>query len=788
MSLITKIWFRNIANNKTVFAIKILSLSVALVSSFLILLYCFGELNFDSFHRNKDNIYRVVCKIFENGKEISHSAIIPAPVGTLIFDKIPEIENFSRVSIPIRDDIFKYKYEFIHEYGCWVDTSFLHIFTISITKGDNGILKPNSLLISEKLAKKYFRNDDPIGKTVYNYGSGCNGTPYVITGVFKLPENTHFNLNTIQLSENLNNRNDNWDYYEHTYILLRPNTSFKSVEKKITQIVNASGGEIFKKRNLQFEFSLQKLEDIHLHSNLKYEAKVNGDINLVQAMLFLAIAILIIAWVNYTNLSIAQSMDMAKETGIKIIHGASRTEICIRTISESVIINFGAMLIATIIIILTLPYLNCFAERDLLLGLSLPFALLCTGIFFAGSLLSGLYPAIVLTSLSNRDILQGKFKYSQTGVIARKIFLGIQFSAAILIIIVTLFVNKQITFMETYNKGFNPNQVICLDDIYLLKENMNREGFKAELLEYPSIQKVTKAKTLPGNEVYLKELIKRSDSDHSFNNIFEIMVADEDYIDVFQFKIIAGRKFSSDYPSDKQGVILNEEAVKYLEFKNPLAAIDKEIEYRGNNYKVIGVIKNFNQLSLKYSIQPFAYFLRSQGFYAIRVKTSDVKESLSVIDKITRKYFDGSFKYYFVDDLYNQQYKKEIQFKQLFTFFSSLLLFLTCFGLFGLSLYLVNQRRKTTAIHAINGGKPWEIMVLVMKEYIIITTISFLIVCPIAFYFLTNWLQSYAYKTTLNWWVFAVAGAITMTITLLTVSWQSWRVATRNPVESLRYE
>jgi putative ABC transport system permease protein len=788
MSLIIKIWLRNIANNKTVFAIKILSLSVALVSSFLILLYCYGELNFDSFHRNKDNIYRVVCKIFENGKEISHSAIIPAPVGTIIFDKIPEIENFSRVSIPIRDDIFKYKEDFIHEYGCWVDTSFLQIFSIQIIRGDKGILKQDDLLISERLAKKYFGNENPLGKTVYNYGGGSNGDPYIITGVFKLPENTHFNLNTIQLSENLFHRNDNWDYYEHTYILLKPGTDFKSVEKKITQVVNGNGAEMLKKREIRYEFTLQKLEDIHLHSNLKYEAKSNGDFSLVQAMFFLAIAILIIAWINYSNLSVAQSIEKAKETGINIIHGASRAKICIRTISESVIINFGAMFLAAIIIVLTLPYLNHFVGRDLLLGLNMPFALLSAGIFCLGSVLSGLYPAIVLTSLSNRDILQGKFKYSRTGIIARKIFLGIQFSAAILIIIVTLFVKKQITFMETYNKGFNPGQVICLDDIYLLKENLDRESYKAELLEFPQIQKVTKAKTLPGNEVYLKELIKRSDSDLSFNKIFEIMVADEDYIDVFQLKIIAGRKFSTDYSTDKLGVILNEEAIKYLEFKTPQDAIDKEIEYREKNYKVIGVIKNFNQLSLKYSIQPFAYFLASQGFYAIRVKTSNMKECLSIIDKITRKYFDGSFNYYFVDDLYNQQYKKEIQFKLLFTFFSCLLLFITCFGLFGLSLYLVNQRRKTIALHLINGGKRWEIMVLVLKEYIYIISISFLTVCPLAYFSLIKWLQSYAYKTTLNWWVFALAGGITMVIALVTVSWQSWRAAMRNPVESLRYE
>ena len=560
------------------------------------------------------------------------------------------------------------------------------------------------------------------------------------------------------------------------------------LENKILQVVNDNAGEILKKRNLHFEFNLQKVEDIYLHSNLKYEAKANGDINLVRALLFLAISILIIAWINYINLTVAQSLEKAKETGIRLVHGASKAEICVHTLTESIVINLVALFFGTIIIILAIPYLHNFVGKDLSHGMSIHLGVIFMGIFLLGTVISGLYPALIMTSLNNRDILQGKFKYSRKGIVSRKIFLGFQFSASIAIIVVTLFVYKQINFMKSYNKGFNSDQVICIDNISSVKANVNRENFKSEMLTFPQVLKVTKAKTLPGNDVYLKELIKRSDSDDSFNKIFEVMVADVDYIDVFQFKIIEGRKFSTQFPTDKQCVILNEEAIKYLNYKNPGDAIEKEIKYRQKNYKIIGVIKNFNQLPLNYSIQPFAYFLGSQGFYAIRVKTSNMKECLSIIDKTVKKYFEGSFKYYFIDDIYTQRYQNETMFGQLFTFFSIVLILISSIGLFGLTTYLSHQRRKEMAIHMVNGAKRWKIFWLMTSYFMVIIIISFCIICPIVLYAMQKWLQNFAYKTDLSWWVFALAGSVALIIALLTVSWQSWKAATRNPVEALKYE
>jgi putative ABC transport system permease protein len=437
---------------------------------------------------------------------------------------------------------------------------------------------------------------------------------------------------------------------------------------------------------------------------------------------------------------------------------------------------------------LALPSLNHFVEKDLLEGMTLSFWLIFLGIFCTGIILLGFYPALILTSLNNRDIIQGKFKYSRKGIVSRRIFMGIQFAASIAIIMVTLFVYRQIEFMKSFDKGFNPEQVICIDDNSVAKENIAGESFKTELLKFPQILNVTKAKTLPGNDVYLKEVIKRTDSDDSFDKIFEVMVADEDYIDVFQFKIIEGRKFSNKFSTDKQCVILNEEAVKCLNYNSPADAIDKEIVYRRKNYKIIGVIKNFNQLSLRYSIQPFAYFLGSQGFYAIKVKAANTKECISIIDNTIKKYYGGIFKYRFVDDFYNEQYKNEVKFGKLFTCFSIIIICLSSVGLFGLALYLAQQRRKEMAIRAINGAKHWKLLLLILKSYLVNIVVSFCIVCPLVYYSLNEWLKNFAYKTELSWWVFALAGIVTISIALLTVSWQGWKVARRNPVEALRYE
>ena len=812
--------FRNLRKNKFFSSLNILGLGIGMAVFLLISQYVHFEQSYEDFIPGRENIYRVKLEVSRNNEPIMASAENYPGVGPALKHELPEVINYARLynmgyknNVIITNENAKPDpIAFRQRRFLYADSTFLPMMGYPMVRGNAmlALKEPFTAVISEKYAKLYFGNEDPIGKTLRLRDDDFTDELVKVTGVFKnLPSNTHLKFDVLFSYNSLYPRGDwavqryreGWRRKDmYTFIQVKAGTDPKILEAKFPAIVAKYKPELKDGKEKQL-LGLQSLTDIHLTSDLSEEQEPNGNARTVFFLSLIGIFVLLIAWINYVNLSTARALERAKEVGIRKVVGAVKTQLILQFLTESALINLLSVLIAW-----GLVYL-CLASFNTLSGLNLErpyllqpwFVTLLLILWLVGSLLSGLYPALVLSSFKPITVLKGKLKNNARGIILRKGLVVMQFIASIVLIAGTFIVYRQLKYMTSRDMGMNINQVLVVErpgiaDTSRTVFNSSIDAFRNELKKDPSVQAVSASLTVPGKQREYKLTLKKYGVANSDSIGVRVNSFDYDFLDVFKMKLIAGRKFSPDFPQDSDtSIIITETTSRLLGFKKPEDAIGKVLtvpEFRWNPI-VVGVVNDYHQLSLKKPLDPSFFIFSPYGgeYYSVRINTNNLSKTLKHVEHSWTTAFPGNpFEYFFLDDYFNKQYENEKRFEKLFMVFAILAIIIGCIGLFGLSAYMASQRIKEIGIRKVLGASIPDITKMLSKDFLKLVLIAIVVASPLAWWVMNKWLQDFAYRIQISWWVFAAAGAAALVIAMLTVSFQAIKAAIANPVKSLRTE
>ena len=806
-----KIAIRNIFRQRIYSLINIVGLAIGISCCILILLFVRYELSYDKFNKKADRIYRVTREWFnEDGTSSLHLARVAPPIGPLLKNDFPNIiEEEARFLQDYNTYLDIKNNPVIEENFYWAEPSAFKIFTIPFIKGDpnTALNEPNSLVITESAAKKYFGNNDPMGKTIkYEHDRDLK-----ITGVIKdVPENSHFKYDFLASFITLYDTaiigrktlEHNWGSNNYlTYILLPDGFPVNELENKIPGFIDKHIMQIIKENNetpppkaphFFTMLHLQKLKSIHLYSHLTTEIEENGDIKNIYIFSAIAIFVLLIACINFMNLATARSSKRAREIGIRKVLGAYRHQLMKQFIGESMFTVFIALLFSILIVEIILRPFSKFADRNLSFNLlSDPFLLI--GIILLALLvgfISGSYPALMLSSFKPVTVLKGD-KFSSRKSMFRTVLVVLQFTISVVLIIAMGVVFQQMQFVKNKDLGYNKDHLIILPSSEKIKNNL--QSFKSQLMQNSSIKMVTSSRLVPSDMLLnswgakIREGSKRAD----VNFRLAVDEVDYDFFKTYQIPFSSGRDFSRDYSTDDSAAfILNESAVHQLGW-TAQSAIGKEIIYGGRNGRVIGVVHNFNFESLHNEIVPIIFLITKTGNNQVTVRISgkNIPAALEFLKRKWSEYRSGyPFDYSFLNDQLIDLYNKDQKIGDVFGIFAVIAIIIACLGLFGLASYTAEVRRKEIGIRKVLGAKVSGIVTLLSKEFLLLILISNLIAWPLSYYFMNKWLNEFAYKTGISLWVFITAGILVLIITLLTISFQSIKAAAANPIKSLRYE
>ncbi|HET6993899.1 MAG TPA: ABC transporter permease [Chitinophagaceae bacterium] len=799
-----KIAWRNIVRQKGYSAINIVGLAIGIAACVLILQYVSFELSYENFQANKDRIYRVRQDRYDNGKLSTQWVSGAYAVGNSFKDAIPEIEDYvkvlqrDKVVTEVNNQPVEIKKVF------FASGSFFRIFTYPVISGnaDKALTEPFTAAISESTARRLYGTANAVGKRL----TLNRRRDYTITAVYKdVPNNTQLKPDILLSYETFkkivgpdNNPDAAWLWDGClTYLLLRKNVNPAAVEKKFIPVVDKFTGADMKKYNSAVVYSLQPLTDIHLYSHYMTEPEANGDGKTVYLLLGIAFFIAVIAWVNYINLATARAVNRAKEVGIRKTVGSQKRQLIIQFLSESALLNAFALILGLVIVSLAIPGFNKLSGQHLSLSLfsKTTFWLALAGLFIVGVFFSGLYPAFVLSSFRPIDVLKGKMTATTKGALLRKGLVVFQFTASLFLLIGTLTVYQQIQYMRKQSLGINIDQtlvvrapIVVTDSTYIRSMN----ALKDELNGQTSVKGVAISGSIPGESVdWNAGGIKLVGTDENTQKQYRVIGMDYDYMKLYGIKLIAGRGFSKDYGTDENSVVFNKRGFEQLGLSKPEDAVGKKIDFWGQQYTIIGVSENFHQQSLRESFEPLIFRLIPdiRGYLSVRTPASKAAQTISQVRSSWDKFFPGNtFEYFFLDDHFDEQYKADQRFGQVFGLFTSLAILVACLGLFGLASFTTLQRTKEIGIRKVLGASVPRILKLLYQEFAILLLIAFVIAVPVAWFTLGDWLQGYAFRINIHWSYFAIPFVTILVIALLTVSFQSIRAAIANPVKSLRTE
>jgi putative ABC transport system permease protein len=795
-----KIAWRNIKKNKLFSVINILGLSIGIALCFIIMLYVQDELSYDRFNKNADRIARVIFNANINGGKISESVVM-APVAGTIKKDFPEVEEATRLMLIGTTRIEYNKKIFKDDELALADPSFFSVFTFPFITGDpkTALLQPNTLVISEKTAKKYFGSDEAIGKML-----DLNNQMYKVTGVMEnIPSNAQFHFDIFATMTGFDQAtSDSWMYGSfHTYLLLKPNTSLASMESRFPAMVEKyMGPQIqrdmgmslsqFRTKGNELGFVLQPLLSVHLHSDTSTELEPGGNSSYVYIFGAIALFMLLVACINFINLSTAGASRRAKEVGIRKVAGSGKFQLIGQFLSESILIAMFALMIGFVLVRLALPAFNEISGKHLLFNTKPVAAFILTGLLVG--IIAGIYPAFYLSSFQPIAVLKGKLTAEHRSFGLRRGLVVFQFFISVTLIIGTLVVFQQMKFIQNIKLGYDKEQLITLPNSYVLGKNEN--AYKQEMLSDPRIVHATASPFKPAGPTSLNNaLVYPEGHDNQAMKTLEYHV-DEQYIPTLGMQMAAGRNFAKDFAMDSLGMIINESAARAFGWQGAAALgkkLVRENSDRGHNivFHVLGIVKDFHFNSLHEAISPLLMTLEPQGGLIFKIQTSDVAGLLATMKKRWDAYNTGEpFTYSFMDDLYNQTYAAEQKTGTILNIFSALTVFVACLGLFGLVTYAAEQRRKEIGVRKVLGASVSQIMQLLSAEFLILVMIASIIAFPIAWWVMNKWLQSFAYRIEFSWWIFLVAGISALLIAMLTVSFQAIKSAVANPVKSLRTE
>jgi putative ABC transport system permease protein len=797
--------WRNLMKHKTFSFINIAGLSIGITICFIIMLFVQDELSYDRFNKNADRIVRVIFQADINGGKINESNVMP-PVAAAMKNDYPEVEDATRLNVAGAPKITYKDKSFKDDELVFVDPNFFSIFTLPLIEGDakKALKEPNTLVITKAFAKKYFGNEDPIGNILV-FPDNKNAS-FKVTGVIdRVPANSHFHFDVFGSMTGLDEaKSDSWmgsNFF--TYLLLKPGYSYKKLEAKLPGMVEKyMGPQIqqnmgislsqFRTKGNELGFTLQPLTSIHLHSHANYELSAPGNALYVYIFGAIAIFMLLIACINFVNLSTASASKRAKEVGVRKVIGSGKIQLVKQFLIESALLVFIALLISCIIIELALPLFNSISGKNLTFGFDIKViaSFITFGLFV--SIVAGLYPAFFLSSFKPIAVLKGKLTPGNKSFGLRSSLVVFQFFISVGLIISTIVVWQQMKYIQHKNLGYDKEQLLTVPNSYALGKN--ESVYEEELLRDPRVVNATISSYKPaGPSSGGNALAYPEGHDNQIMKTTEYHV-DEQYIPTLGMHIAAGRNFSKDFATDSTGMIINESAAKAFGW-GIINAVGKTIirenSNRGTNvpYHVIGVVKDFNFQSLHEPISPLLMTLEPDWGLIFKVKTADIQGLLSTMKKQWDKFNTGEpFTYTFMDDLYNKTYAAEQKTGIILNIFAMLTLFVACLGLFGLATYTAEQRTKEIGIRKVLGASITQVTRMLSKDFIKLVFIACLIAFPLSYWAMNKWLQSFAYRINISMWVFVIAGVAAIMIALITVSFQAIKAAIANPVKSLRTE
>jgi putative ABC transport system permease protein len=797
---------RSFKRQRTYILINILGLSVGIACSLLIAIFVINEASYDRYNTKKERIFRVILDGKIGGEEITQAATA-AVIGPTLKEEFPEIEDFLRINGWGPTVVSYNNQTFLEDHMVEADSSFFNFFSINVLKGDpkNLLNAPHKVVLSASTAKKLFGDVNPIDKTLK---VGSDTIRFTVSGVMAdIPGNSHFEINIITsiMTYTESSSNPSWlSNHLSTYLLLKSNSNPKSLEKKfpgfimkylapeIQQYLGKSINDFFTQGN-RYRYYLQKLTDIHLDTSVRQQLKEASDPKYLTIFGSIGILIILIAAVNFMNLSTAQSARRAKEVGIKKIGGSTSGMLIAQFLSESFILTFISLLLAILLIKITLPYFNNLLGENLVLNLFSNWYTIPVLVLFAlvVGLLAGSYPAFYLSSFNPYEVLKGSLKNSMKNGWLRRILVVFQFAVSILLIVGTLIMYRQIKFMINKDVGFNKEQLLVINRARALGSQVT--SFKKAVKEIPGVINIASSTAVPGRNNNSIGYMMEGRNEENF--LIQTNWIDYDYLDVYGMTLVSGRTFNSSFGTDREACLINEATVKNFNitdiaktrFMHPLDS------GRMNYIPVIGIVKNFNFESLHTPVGPYIFRFKTDdflwGYLTVKISAKDYPKTITEIGNIWKKFTaDDQLQYYFVDEDFEQMYSQEKKNVRMAVVFSFLAIFIAALGLFGLTSYTVEQRTREIGLRKAMGSSLTEIYIVISKEVIILVSISALIAWPILYYVAGKWLENFYYRINLSLLSFVAGFIIVIGIAVLTISYRILRAARVNPAVSLKYE
>lgn len=775
----------------------------------LIIQYVWFERSYDRQSVHAPYIWRIYTENYSNGTLDTRDANSHSAIGPTLKAQVPEVVDFTRLYSARDLAVFRGKTPFLQQKAFAADPGFLRMFPYRVRYGrvDQALNLPHTVVLTASTARRYFGNQNPVGQTLRMAGGWFTGLHTVTAVIEDLPLATHFRFEMLLAYQTLYSQghSDNWEnYWDYNYIQLRPDADPAQVQAKLT----ALSQQHLPQKNLKLR--MQALTDIHLRSNLTYEHEPNGSARIVYFLMLIAGVILVIAWVNYSNLTTARSLTRAKEVGLRKTIGANRSQLIGQFLGEALLMNLFALALAVLLVQLNGPAFDALTGRPLMASgfmHSTSYWLTLFGLFSISVLGSGLYPALLLSGYGPLWAFRGNLGRLSGGWGLRRVLVVGQLICTVVMLAATLVIYQQLRFMQSHDLGLSIDQMLVVkaplhdfnqDSLYRSKYGV----FQAEAAQLPGIQQMAASSVVPGdgineiggtsNGVYWK---KRQSKDRQ---TFYFVFVDEQFMKTYGVRQVAGQPFQKSNPQWRNQYIINRAALKALGFPSPEAAVNESLVFGGQetrqraDMRVLGVVEDFHIESLKTPTRPTLYMCAPASnltYYSFKLSTAHLQSSLDALGQLWKQlYPDSPFSYFFLDQKFDEQYRAERQFSQLFGVFTGLAILIACLGLFGLATFMAEQRTKEIGIRKVLGATIPSLIGLLSKDFLKLVMVAILLATPIAWYGMSRWLQDFAYHIGVPWWAFIVAGLATFLIAFLTISFQSIKTALMNPVRSLRAE
>ncbi|SKC87259.1 ABC transporter permease [Ohtaekwangia koreensis] len=800
---------RNLLKRKLYSFINIAGLAIGVAVCLVILKYVDFELSYDNYHNNASNVYRTVTATYTNGEHRGAGPLSGYAQGPLLVADIPEVKTYARThpmygGAVVSNNTGAVEPLTFHEENIqFVDSTFFDVFTYNALSGNlaTALDKPNSIVVTKTMAKKYFNTEDIVGKPLTISGGWADGDYEVTAVIDDVPDNSHFTFDFLlsfqNIMQNGQYKNDNgWGWYNFvTYVELQPHADPKEVEKKLPAFIEKYQGKDLAQSNSRQVLTFQPIRDIHLTPGFNNESSATMSVNSIYFFIIISIFILAIAWVNYINLSTARAIERAREVGIKKAIGAFRTQLISQFIFESVLVNFIGIVLAVLLSILLLPVLGDIVDKDLVFDFTdgrLWGVLL--SLFVVGSLVSGAYPAFVLSSFNTTAVLKGGADKVTGGFSLRKVLVVFQFVASLILIAGTFAIYRQLVFMRSQDKGFNMEQMLIFNGPSVITNRETVEEklitLKNEIKKIASVENVTTSASIPGGGFNWGTGMRKDGSEQSESKSGNVAWVDPDFLATYGMELVSGRSWDANRESDKGAMLVNEAALKAFGLGDARHALEERIILGDDTVDIIGVLKNYHWNSLKSEHIPIllASDKVSRRNYSVRL-SGNIQESIKQIEAKYKEVFPGNpFDYYFLDDFFDKQYKDDQQFGKIFSLFAGLAIVIACLGLWGLASFTTTQKLREISIRKVLGASTSSIMSLLSSQFMKLVFIAAIIAIPITWYGIDRWLDSFAFHIDITWDLFVVPGVILAIIALATVSVHIFRGAGANPAKVLRSE